>query len=351
MNFKLNSLVITISTTALLVSCGSEQKKEESSGISAEETRYDESLKDKLSPFVALPASAENPDNKSSAEKIALGHKLYFDNQLSKDNHISCNSCHNLASYGVDLLPTSPGDAGKNGDRNSPTVLNAALHETQFWDGRAKDVEEQAGGPIINPVEMAIPDKAYLVARLSKIPEYQEWFKKAFPNDANPISYDNIQKAIATFERELLTPSRFDQYLNGDKKALSLQEKRGLSTFINVGCTTCHNGVAIGGSSFQKFGVYGNYWDYTKSSKIDDGRYNVTKLEANKYQFKVPSLRNIEKTAPYFHDGSINDLGKAVEIMAKAQLNYDLNEEEKNNLVAFLKSLTGSVPAEYQKAP
>lgn len=351
MNFKSNPIFIFISTTAILVSCGSEQKKEETSGTSIEETRYDESLKDKLSPFISLPSSAENPDNKSSAEKIALGHKLYFDNQLSKDHHISCNSCHNLASYGVDLLPTSPGDAGKNGDRNSPTVLNAALHTAQFWDGRAKDVEEQAGGPIVNPVEMAIPDKAYLVSRLSKIPEYQELFKKAFPNEANPITYDNIQKAIASFERELLTPSRFDQYLNGDKKALSLQEKRGLSTFINVGCTTCHNGVAIGGASFQKFGVYGNYWDYTKSSKIDDGRFNVTKLEANKYQFKVPSLRNIEKTAPYFHDGSINDLGKAVEIMAKAQLNYDLNEEEKNNLVAFLKSLTGSVPAEYQKAP
>lgn len=340
---------LAIVVSGFVSSCGSNEPDKSKDVETAEHERYDNSLKDKLEMFSTLPLMAENAANPITDVKVALGKKLYFDKQLSKDGNISCNSCHNLETYGVDNLPNSPGDAGKNGDRNSPTVLNAALHSTQFWDGRAKDVEEQAGMPILNPIEMAIPSKQFLVDRLSKIAEYKKMFADAFNGDENALNYDNLQKAIAAFERKLITPSRFDDYLQGNSKALTVKEKKGLSTFINVGCTSCHNGSALGGNSIQKFGVFGNYWDYTKSQKIDDGKFNVTKQEADKYMFKVPSLRNIEKTAPYFHDGSVSDLSRAVEIMAKTQLNYELNKEEKENLVAFLKSLTGEVPASLKK--
>ncbi|MCC7051428.1 MAG: cytochrome-c peroxidase [Bacteroidia bacterium] len=351
---KSKLFLAAISTSIVLYSCGNgKTEKTENNSASTEESisaQYDDTLKSKLSVFAALPATAVNNDNTSTPQKIALGQRLYFDKQLSKDGNISCNSCHNLTGYGVDNLPTSPGDAGKNGDRNSPTVLNAALHNSQFWDGRAKDVEEQAGMPILNPVEMAIPSKQFLIDRLSKIADYQKLFKEAFPDEKQPLSYDNLQKAIASFERQLLTPDRFDKYLAGDTKALTIEEKKGLNTFIKVGCTACHNGAAIGGNIFQKFGISGNYWDYTKSKKIDEGRFSVTKQEADKYQFKVPSLRNIEKTSPYFHDGSVESLENAVEIMAKTQLNYQLSVGEKESIVAFLKSLTGELPVQYQAA-
>lgn len=343
---------IFITAALAFAACGGNKEHENKSDTDEQEhLRYDESLKGKLDVFGKLPAEAISETNGLNPAKIALGHKLYFDKQLSKDGNISCNSCHNLESYGVDNLPNSPGDAGKNGDRNSPTVLNASLHSAQFWDGRAKDVEEQAGMPVLNPIEMAIPNKQFLVDRLSKIAEYKKMFNDAFPGENNSISYDNIQKAIAAFERKLITPSRFDQYLAGESKALTVLEKKGLASFISIGCTSCHAGNTLGGNKFQKFGVFGNYWDYTKSTKIDEGKYNVTKQETDKYIFKVPSLRNIEKTHPYFHDGSIKELGSAVEIMAKSQLNYELNKDEKENIVAFLKTLTGDIPATYKKAP
>jgi cytochrome c peroxidase len=345
-SFSIVSLAAIISLSA----CGGSEKPAEKTTEQIENERYDESLADKLSVFNTLPNEATSASNPSSPEKITLGHHLYFDKQLSKDGNISCNSCHNLETYGVDNLPTSPGDAGKNGDRNSPTVLNAALHKTQFWDGRAADVEQQAGMPVLNPVEMAIPNEAFLVSRLSKSDQYKQLFEQAFPEQKTPITYENIRLSIAAFERQLITPSRFDDYLNGKKDALTLIEKKGLSTFINVGCTTCHNGEAIGGSMFQKFGVHTDYWLLTKSKVIDEGKSKVSGIPEEKYVFKVPSLRNIEKTHPYFHDGSVSNLTDAVTIMAKAQLNVDLSESEKTNIVAFLKSLTGEVPVEYQKA-
>ncbi len=327
---------------AVLLGCGGGQQSQE------KQKSNDEALLEKAKTyFQPLPAVAENPDNPITPEKVALGKMLYFDVRLSKDNKISCNSCHNLEKFGVDNLPTSPGNDGKNGERNSPTTLNAALHIAQFWDGRAKDVEEQAGMPILNPIEMAIPSEEFLVKRLSGIEEYKEAFKKAFPDEENPLTFDNIRKAIAAFERTLITPSRFDKFLEGDLNALSEEEKKGLETFIDVGCITCHTGPLLGGNMFQKFGIHANYWEYTKSEKIDEGRYKVTNNEADKYVFKVPSLRNVEKTAPYFHDGSVQDLKEAVRIMAKVQLGKDLTDEQVNAIVQFLKSLTGEIKSEW----
>lgn len=301
--------------------------------------------------FQPLPARAESADNPITEAKASLGKVLYYDTRLSKTGNNSCNSCHNLATFGVDNLPTSKGDAGKFGDRNSPTVLNAAFHTTQFWDGRAKDVEEQAGGPILNPAEMAIPSKEFLVAKLKGIKEYNEMFKAAYPSDKDPITYPNIQKSIAAFERTLVTPSQFDNYLNGDHQALSVDQKEGLKTFIAVGCIQCHSGVTLGGSSFQKFGVYGDYRTHTGTPCEDEGRKKETKQEADKDFFKVPGLRNIEKTAPYFHNGCVADLPQTVKIMAKAQLNQDLSDAQVTGIVTFLKALTADVPEDAKKIP
>lgn len=336
--------------SALIISftsCGESEVKETSN---ADDKALLEKAKTYFSP---LPLIAKNPENTKTTQKIALGHKLYFDNQLSLDQTQSCNSCHNLATYGVDNLPTSPGDKGENGDRNSPTVLNAALLGSQFWDGRAKDVEEQAGMPITNPVEMAIPDEAFLVDRLKNDSEYPALFSDAFPEDEDALTYNNIQLAIAVFERELLTPSPFDDFLKGKTDAISKEAKEGLSTFIDMGCITCHSGAMMGGHLFQKFAVYGNYWDYTQGDSTDTGRFKETQNEADKYMFRVPSLRNVSETHPYLHDGSVSDLKKVIEIMGKAELNKDLTPEQVNSIDAFLKSLTAPDPIkeEYKKAP
>ncbi|HLU84148.1 MAG TPA: cytochrome c peroxidase, partial [Vicingaceae bacterium] len=189
----------------------------------------------------------------------------------------------------------------------------------------------------------------FVIERLSGIEEYKELFAKAFPQEEQPITYKNLQKAIGAFERKLITPSKFDDYLAGNDEALNEQEKRGLETFMTTGCITCHSGNALGGQLIQKFGLFGNYWELTKSDRIDDGKFEVTQNEADKYFFKSPSLRNVEKTYPYFHDGSVNELDESVKIMAKLQLNKELTEEETNDIVAFLKTLTGEVPQEFKQ--
>ncbi|MEZ4937368.1 MAG: cytochrome-c peroxidase [Crocinitomicaceae bacterium] len=299
--------------------------------------------------FQALPDEMPADFNPITLEKVALGKKLYFDNRLSKDNTQSCNSCHNLNTFGVDNLSFSPGNNGGLGGRNSPTTLNAALHMAQFWDGREPHVEAQAGGPILNPVEMEMPSEQSVIERLKAIPEYVEMFAAAYPGESNPITYKNLRFAIGAFERKLVTPTRFDEFLKGKTDKLTDAEKKGLQTFLDAGCATCHAGVTLGGDQYQKFGVHVDYWSLTKSEKKDEGRFEVTKDEADKYVFKVPSLRNVEKTYPYFHDGSVQDLKEAVRIMAKAQLNKDLTEAEINSIVIFLKTLTGDVAEEYKK--
>jgi cytochrome c peroxidase len=281
-----------------------------------------------------------------TAEQVSLGRALYFETRLSKNEGMSCNSCHPLDRYGADGEATSPGHEGKRGNRNSPTVYNAAGYFAQFWDGRALTVEEQAKGPILNPVEMGMKDAKSVEAVLKKVPEYQAAFKAAFPEDKEPLSYDNVGRAIGAFERGLVTPSRWDAYLNGNKSALTADEAEGLRVFTNVGCMVCHTGEFVGGSMFAKVGAV-EAWP----NQADQGRFEVTKKEEDRMFFKVPTLRNVAQTAPYFHDGSAATLDQAVRMMGKHQLGLDLAPEEVQSIVSWLKSLTGELPSEYIKAP
>ncbi|MCK5825197.1 MAG: c-type cytochrome [Ichthyobacteriaceae bacterium] len=345
---KILSAIVIAST---LVACGNDanNKSEKVNKLSDTELKKIRTEAERY--FAVLPEKAPNISNPTSKAKIDLGHALYFDNRLSKDETQSCNTCHDLKNYGVDSKAVSDGDDGKSkGTRNSPTTLNAAFHVAQFWDGRAKDVEAQAGMPITNPVEMNIPSKDFLVKRLSKVSFYKTMFADAYPNEKNPITYKNIENAIGAFERELITPSRFDKYLSGDENAISVKEKEGLKTYIDKGCLTCHSGSLVGASMLQKFPLTGDYSNYL-NGKVDMGKYEETKNDIDKFMFKVPSLRNIEKTGPYMHNGSIAKLSDAVKIMGKAELNIDLTENEINEIVTFLSTLTGDFSEEYKNAP
>jgi cytochrome c peroxidase len=300
----------------------------------------------RLRAFMPLPKTMESADNPSSKAKVELGRLLYFENRISKGHDLSCNSCHMLDKFGVDNEPTSDGHKGQKGDRNSPTVYNAALHLAQFWDGRAKDVEEQAKGPVLNPVEMAMPSEKAVVDVLKSMPEYEQLFRKAFPGVADPITYDNMAKAIGAFERLLVTPSRWDKYLNGDKSALTDAEKNGFMVFSKVGCVSCHNGTLVGGTSYQKLGV-AKPWPHAK----DAGRFAVTKAEQDKMVFKVPSLRNIEKTWPYMHDGGTKNLEEAITKMGDYQLGGNVSKSDAASIAIWLKSLTGEPPADLIAKP
>lgn len=288
-----------------------------------------------LTQFSPLPDQVRLPDD--SPEKVALGEKLYHEKRLSKNQDLSCNSCHDLKRFGVDNEPTSPGTDGARGERNSPTVLNATLHIAQFWDGRAASLEEQALGPVMNPVEMAMSTEEEVVKRLKDDKEYGRLFSKSFPGETDPVSFVNMGKAIAAFERTLITPSRFDSYLKGEAAALNDQEQKGLQLFVESGCSACHSGVGLGGHMFQKLGLVKPF--PTK----DVGRFAVTNVETDKQVFKVPSLRNVAKTGPYFHDGSVKTLDEAVRLMGSHQLGKDFSSDQVKDLVAFLGSLTGTL--------
>lgn len=292
--------------------------------------------------FKPLPPVAEVTLDSRDNAMVSLGEKLYFETALSLDNDLSCNSCHKLDAFGVDNEKTSPGHKGQRGGRNSPTVYNAALHIAQFWDGRAADVEAQALGPILNPIEMAMPDEAVVLKRLgsSDVAEgkYPALFAKAFPEETDPLTYKNVGVAIGAFERTLLTPSAFDDYLMGDESALSAEQQKGLQKFVETGCVACHAGVGVGGAMYQKLGLVFPY------ESVDQGRFDVTKSDTDRHVFKVPSLRNVVKTAPYFHDGSVATLEEAVKLMGKHQLGKDLSEADINEIVVFLGSLTGRIP-------
>lgn len=291
------------------------------------------------------------PDRMPGAEKdtpaqVALGRKLFFDVQLSANRSQSCNSCHRVdeGRGGVDNEPTSPGAFGKRGGRNSPTVLNAGFHLAQFWDGRAATLEDQAKGPVLNPVEMAMPKEAEVVQRLSADKSYPGLFAKAFPGAQPAVSYDHMARAIAAFERTLRTHDRFDDFLKGDDGALTTVEQRGLKTFLTVGCTTCHNGPLLGGNGYHKVGLVHPY------PTQDAGRFEVTKDDDDKFKFKVPTLRNIELTGPYFHDGKQPTLEQTVKTMAHLQLDKTLTEQETQDLVAFLNALTDKERGKARKA-
>jgi cytochrome c peroxidase len=286
--------------------------------------------------FEILPDKMPGAESDTEA-RIVLGKKLYFEKGLSIDNTVSCNTCHNIENNGkgTDNLPTSTGVNGLKGGRNSPTVLNAGYHFVQFWDGRAKDLQEQAKGPILNPVEMAMPSEEKVIEKIKSLGDYNELFTKAFPDSANPVSYDNLAEAIAAFERTLISKSRFDKFLSGNGKALSKEEQDGLKVFLDTGCTQCHNGPLLGGNSYRKLGLVNEF--KTK----DKGRYDVTKNKEDMYVFKVPSLRNIALTDPYFHDGSIKNLDEAINKMGWHQLGKKLTFDEIKSMAAFLGSLSG----------
>jgi cytochrome c peroxidase len=300
----------------------------------------------RLKMFAPLPELVQAASGPANPALIDLGRMLYYEKRLSKSQQLSCNSCHDLAAYGVDGEPTSSGHKGQKGDRNSPTVYNAALHVAQFWDGRAPDVEAQAKGPVLNPVEMAMPSAHMVITVIKSMPPYVEAFQKAFPNDPKPVTYDNVAAAIGAFERRLVTPSRWDAFLKGDDNALTPEEKAGFTLFTDAGCQSCHRGVLLGGNSFQRLGASKPY------PRGDDlGRYRVTKADADLAVFKVPALRNVEKTGPYFHDGKTATLEAAVREMGEYQLGRTLTTQEVGQIVVFLRTLTGQLPTNYIKEP
>jgi len=284
------------------------------------------------------PISPIEPYVSKNPAMVELGKKLYFDPRLSKSGFISCNSCHNLSMGGTDNLKTSIGHNWQEGPINSPTVLNSSLNLAQFWDGRAMNLQDQAGGPIANPGEMASTHTLALKV-LQSIPAYVAEYKKVFNSDK--ITIDGVTKAIAEFEETLVTPnSRFDKWLKGDKKALTAHEVAGYELFKDSGCTACHNGSAAGGNTFEKMGVVEPY----QSTNPAEGRAAVTKDEADRFYFKVPTLRNVEMTYPYFHDGEAETLTEAVDVMGRIQLGKKFTDKENASIVAFLKSMTGDQP-------
>jgi cytochrome c peroxidase len=295
--------------------------------------------------FGPLPATAPRTGDLANDARLTLGRLLYFDARLSKNHDVSCNSCHGLDTAGVDGDAVSTGHRGQKGGRNAPTVYNAALHVAQFWDGRAADVEAQALGPPLNPIEMAMPNGEAVEAVLASIPGYVELFAEAFPGEEPPLSYVNMGRAIGAFERTLLTPSSFDDFMSGDLDALTPAQLAGLRTFLSKGCITCHNGAAVGGAQYQKLGLVNPY------STNDIGREAVTNDELDRFVFKVPSLRNVTRTGPWFHDGVVGSLPEAVRLMAWHQLGIKLSGEEVASIVEFLGSLDGRIPDEWLVAP
>lgn len=329
---------------AMACSTPEPEKKAETAPPAPEPAKVDVAKYGALAP---LPANWDKPGDALDA-KIALGRMLYYDERLSVNKDMSCNSCHQLdtpGKAGADGLPTAKGHEGKPGGRNSPTVLNAAGHLAQFWDGRAVDVEAQAKGPILNPAEMAMPDEKTVIERLTAIEGYKKAFADAFPGQENPITYDNLATAIGAFERRLVTPGKLDKFLGGDGAALSADEVAGLDLFMSTGCISCHSGALVGGGMYQKLGAVKPY------ETADVGRKAVTNNDADLHVFKVPSLRNIADTAPYFHDGSVATLEDAVKKMGEHQLGKTLDDAQVASIVTFLKALSAPVDATYVAKP
>jgi cytochrome c peroxidase len=303
--------------------------------------------------FETLPQQVPTPpDNPITPAKVELGRKLYFDKRLSADNSVSCNSCHNVMAGGEDGQPVSTGIKGQKGGRSAPTVWNSGYLSVQFWDGRANTLEDQAKGPLTNPIEMGMKDHAAVIEKVKKIPGYVAEFEKAF-GGKDAVNIDNLAKAIASYERTLVTRnSPVDKYLAGNKKALNAQQLRGMELVKAAGCVACHMGpnyagpqMPLGTGFYQKFPMFPDAaleakYDFSK----DLGRYDVTKKDADKNLFRVPTWRNVAKTGPYFHNGAVKTLDEAVRVMAKTQLNRTLKDNEVADIVAFLNGLTGEFP-------
>lgn len=301
--------------------------------------------------FGSLPQAMLSEKNPVSPKKGKLGKTLFYETRISVDGTVSCAKCHPIALYAADGLRKSIGNNCKINPRNAPTLFNAAGQISAHWIGNRTDVEDQAKQSVIGPPSFGMPSYESVESRLKGIKGYIDLFKGAFPDESDPVTVDNFAKAVGSFERTLVTPSRFDSFLKGDITALREQEKNGLKTYIEAGCIMCHSGPYAGGQSYKKFGIFEPYWQYTKSEPIDEGRYVVTKNEADKYFFKVPIHRNVAKTAPYFHDGSVDKLEDAVWIMGKIQLGKDLNKSQVVEIVTFLKSLTGKISEDALKVP
>jgi cytochrome c peroxidase len=329
---------VAVVTIFFNAGCSKKQQVSSESAVNVDPAR--------LQMFQPLPDSVPADSNPITEEKISLGRMLYYESRLSKSQQISCNSCHLLDKFGVDGQETSDGHKGQRGDRNSPTVYNAAGQFVQFWDGRAANVEEQAKGPVMNPAEMAMRSEKDVRMVLKSMPEYVNAFRKAFPNEKDPINYENMAKAIGAFERKLITPSRWDKFLRGDAQALTNVEKAGFNAFMETGCQACHSGTYLGGNLYQKLGLV-KPWPDTS----DPGREKVTKNESDRLLFKVPGLRNIAETRPYFHNGKVETLENAVSRMAEYQLGKKLDSGQVQSIVAWMRSLTGEIPAEYVKPP
>ncbi|WP_417579233.1 cytochrome-c peroxidase [Nitrincola sp.] len=302
--------------------------------------------------FEAIPTEAPVIEgNVLTPEKVELGAMLFFEPRLSSSHLISCNTCHNVGFGGDDYLPVSIGHGWQKGPRNAPTVFNAVFNAAQFWDGRAADLAEQAKGPVQAGVEMS-STPARVVDTLNSMPEYIDRFKASFPEQADPVTFDNMAVAIEAFEATLITPnSPFDLWLNGEDDALNAEQKEGLALFMDKGCAACHSGVNFGGQGYFPFGLI------TRPGadilpEGDRGRFEVTQTATDDYVFRAAPLRNIELTAPYFHSGAVWDLEEAVAVMGVAQLGTELNDTEVKKITAFLRTLTGDVPdVMYPKLP
>ena len=294
--------------------------------------------------FGPLPSTIPSQRNPITPEKVALGKILFYETRISVDGTVSCARCHPMGLYAADGLRKSIGNNSKLNPRNAPTILNAAGQISAHWTGNRLDVEDQAKQAIIGPPSYGMASYEAAEKKLKEIKGYPPLFQKAFPLEKEPVTIDNFAKAVGAFERTLVTPSRFDAFLKGNKTALTEPEKKGLQTFMQTGCAGCHSGPYAGGQMYQKFGLFEPYGKYTKSSDIDEGRYTVTKNETDKYLFKTPILRNVDKTAPYFHDGSVDHLYDAVWIMGKVQLAKDLTKAQVEDILIFLTTLTGNIP-------
>ena len=299
-----------------------------------------------LALFAPLPPLLGTREQPLAEARTALGRSLFYETVLSESHDMSCNSCHALDRWGVDGRKVSLGHDGRAGKRNAPSVYNAAGQLAQFWDGRAKDVEAQALGPILNPIEMGMPDSSAVLAHLRGSRSYVASFRAAFPGEKQPVTMANLGRAIGAFERRLVTPSRWDKFLGGDSTALTTEERAGLRIFLDTGCQACHAGTYLGGDSYMKAGAAKKWF-----SQADSGRYGVTHDPKDVLFFKVPTLRNIEKTGPYFNDGSVASLNEAVRLMAHHQLGKDLSPAQVQAIVTWLGSLTGELPSQYIAAP
>ena len=301
--------------------------------------------------FGLLPQVIGSEKNPVTPEKVRLGKILFYETRISVDGTVSCARCHPIDLYAADGLKKSIGNNCKINPRNAPTVFNAAGQISAHWIGNRVDVEDQAKQAMTGPPSFGMPSYEAVEKRLKEIKGYGPLFKEAFPEDKDPVTVDNFAKAVGAFERTLVTPSRFDAFVKGELTALSDNQKRGLKTFIQTGCIACHSSAYVGGQMYQKFGIVEPYEQYTKSKEVDEGRYVVTKNENDKYVFKVPILRNVEMTSPYFHDGSVDHLYDAVRIMGKIQLAKTLPDQQIGDIIIFLKSLTGQIPDDILKVP